>query len=358
MIEPTTRILWTNRLRSRAALWAFSLFLFLVASMTGLWFAGASMVRENIIAMATHLASDSGHFSAKTMKITGFPTAFEVHLTGIRLAGSGPRGPWDWQAEKMRAQLAPWQTSNIRFDLAGAHRVRVHAARMPLDLEITATHASGQIIRGANGAPDMFQITPKTLKIRESVTKQTITADQARIQLFHYKAQNQDPTEPSAGVIFDIDNVTLPKAAGKFLSPKIKKLSTEIMVLGSLPTPIDRVRLGRWSRSGGTLEIKKLDLAWGPATMAASGTFSLDDRLQPEASLAARITGHEQTVDALVAAGVIRARSAEGIKLVLTMMARRPAPDKPVEIRIPMTIQNRALYIGPARLFRIPKIRW
>ena len=134
MIEPTTRIIWTNRLCSRAALWAFSLFLFLVATITGLWFAGATMVRENIIAMATDLAADGGHFSAKTMKITGFPTAFEVHLTGIRLAGSGPRGPWDWQAEKIRAQLAPWQTSNIRFDLAGTHRVRVHAARMPLDL--------------------------------------------------------------------------------------------------------------------------------------------------------------------------------------------------------------------------------
>lgn len=353
MTEPLSK-----RLSSRLGIWAFILFVGVVATLTGLWFVGADMVRNNIAALARDMAADGGHFSAKSLRITGFPLSFEVHMTGIRLAGTGPKGPWEWQADKVRAKLAPWRAANIQFNLEGRHHLRVHAARVPLDLEIRTKDAPGQLRRGADGAPDIFEIAPRAMTIREAITRQDITIDEARLQLFHYKGRRNGLAEPSAGILLDLKNLGLPKKAQGFLAPQITRLGMEIMVLGDLPTPVDRVRMGRWSRSGGTLEIKKIDLAWGPATMTANGTFSLDDRLQPEASLSARITGHEQTVDALVKSGIIRAQAAEGIKLVLTIMARRPAPDKEVEIRVPVTIQSRALYLGPARLFRIPLIRW
>ncbi len=164
--------------------------------------------------------------------------------------------------------------------------------------------------------------------------------------------------EISAGLLIDLKGITLPEEAEKLLGRKMAHLEAEIQVLGDLPMPMDRPGLSRWRRDGGTLEIKNLDLAWGPAKVKASGTLGLDDALQPEVSLVTAITGYQKTVDALVAAGIVRERVARGVKLVLDMMARRSRPGQEATVRVPVSIQNRVIYVGPARLARLPLLRW
>ena len=67
----------------------------------------------------------------------------------------------------------------------------------------------------------------------------------------------------------------------------------------------------------GLPELKSLAMQWGPAKVDGAGTLTLDTLLQPEASFAARMTGFEETADALVTAGLIRAQEAQGVKLLL-----------------------------------------
>jgi hypothetical protein len=121
---------------------------------------------------------------------------------------------------------------------------------------------------------------------------------------------------------------------------------------------VDRRNIARFREAGGSVEVKNLLLQWGPTTIDGSGTVTLDPGLQPEASFAARIAGFEETADALVAAGLIRQQEAQGVKLLLSLMARRSDPGRSAEIRVPITIQDRAIFVGPARLARMPQIRW
>jgi hypothetical protein len=338
--------------------WLFALFLLIVAGATGSWFVGADLVRERINMIARTAVSGGGSFATQGIKVSGFPFTFDAEVSGLRMSGRTPRGIWEWQASALKARLSPWRSTAVTFDLAGNHKLRFRIGRRPLDLEIKTTSAKGTFHEATDGSPYVVKLAPKKITIREAVSRQQLTAVGATVQLYRNVGKKITGSSASAGILINLDTITLPKEAEKLLGRKMARLEAEIQVLGDLPVPVERQRLTRWRRDGGTLEIKNLDLAWGPAKIKATGTLGLDEGLQPEASLAASLTGHQKTVDALVAAGLVRKRVARGVKLVLDMMARRSRPDQESTVRVPVSIQNRVIYVGPARLARLPLLRW
>jgi len=116
--------------------------------------------------------------------------------------------------------------------------------------------------------------------------------------------------------------------------------------------------LARWRDDGGTVEIQRLALGWGPLSVTADGTLALDEGLQPQAALSAHVTGYGETVDALLRAGMVKPRAAFIAKLALGAMAKTPANGGPPEIAVPVTIQDGKLYVGPAALLVMPRIDW
>jgi len=354
MSEPNAR-----HLGARISFWSFALFLMAVACATASWFLGADLVRERIDTIARESVGIGGSFVTAGIIVTGFPFAFNAEISGVKFTGRTQRGLWEWRADQVKAQFSPWRAGGITFNLAGTHKLRFHIGRQPLNLEITATEAPGEFTETRNGAPRIFKVAPRKLVIRDSVTGQRIVADTASMQIFGYvRTKTTASSEYSSGLLLNLDGITLPKEGDKLLGRKLQQFATEIQVLGDLPLPLERPRLNRWRKDGGVLEIKKLDLVWGPAKLSGDGTLSLDKSLQPEASLALKITGHHKTVDALVAAGVVHERVAIGVKLVLDMMARHVSPASEAVIRLPLSIQNRVIYVGPARLARLPLIHW
>ena len=347
-----------SRFRDRFVFWLFALFLIAVAGATGSWFIGADLVRQRINMMARASVTPGGSFAAQSVEVTGFPFTFDATVTGLRMSGRTPRGIWEWQASGLKARLSPWRSTAVTFDLAGSHKIRFRIGRRPLDLEIKMARAQGVFHETSGGGPNILKLAPKKITIREAVSRQQVDIEGATVQLYRTVAKKTAGSETSAGLLIGFDGVTLPKAAEKLLGRKMARLEAEIEVLGDLPMPLERQRLSRWRRDGGTLEIKNLDFAWGPAKVKASGTLGLDEGLQPEASLAASITGYQKTMDALVAAGVVRERVASGVKLILDMMARRSRPGEEASVHVPISIQNRVVYVGPARLTRLPLLRW
>jgi hypothetical protein len=345
---------------SRIVYGLFGLCLAAVAIVTGLWFTGAAQVREQIARSGRALAGEAGAFTVDTLDITGFPFSFEATLGGIAVLGRDARGTWEWHADRALVQLSPWLGRDATFDLAGRHKLRFRAGRVPLDLDITAARASGEARFGGAGEPDIYTLAPENVTLRDITSGSTLKAEATSFQLFLYPPQERRTanTQPVAGVLVDLNGIDLPAGMARFLAPRLTKLAAEIQVLADLPIPMDRRNIARFREAGGSVEVKNLVLQWGPATIDGSGTVTLDPGLQPEASFAARIIGFEETADALVAAGLIRIQEAQGVKLLLSLMARRSDPGRGAEIRVPITIQDRAIFVGPARLARMPQIRW
>lgn len=342
----------------RIATWLFAAFLLAVAGATGSWFLGERLVVENLERIAVERTAGGGTFEAKTVSVSGFPFEFVVDINDVHVSGRSARGPWDWRANHVRAHLSPWRPEEGRFELAGTHRVRFHAGRLPVNLEITAEKAPGQVTKGGGGAPGTVKVAPEGLEIRDSHTGAGLSAARARLELFHYPNRAARAGESAAGVLIDVRDAALPDGPWRVLGTTISRLGLETQVLGGLPQTMDRAALTRWRSQGGTLEIKNLAVQWGPARLEASGTAALDSALQPEAALTASIVGYDETVDALVAAKILREQMADGVKLVLSMLARGSRPGEKPVINVPLSLQDRTVFVGPARLLRLPAVKW
>jgi len=115
--------------------------------------------------------------------------------------------------------------------------------------------------------------------------------------------------------------------------------------------------LTQWRDAGGTLDVSRFSIEHGPLKLQAEGTAALDVRLQPQAAFTVRAEGYLDTVEALVKAGLMRPRDGTAVKLVLTVIAKRPAGRAPF-VETPLTLQGQVLSAGDLRLLRVPPIQW
>ena len=116
--------------------------------------------------------------------------------------------------------------------------------------------------------------------------------------------------------------------------------------------------LTAWRDDGGILEIDRFALGWSRLVLDASGTFAFDIAMQPVIATQARLRGHNETLDALVGAGVLAPGESLMARMAFRLLERSGGPGKPDEIRIALTVQQGWLYVGPVRLLRLPPIRW
>jgi hypothetical protein len=116
--------------------------------------------------------------------------------------------------------------------------------------------------------------------------------------------------------------------------------------------------LDRWRDAGGTIEVTRLQLLYGPLTLTADGTLALDKAEQPIGAFNARIVGASRTVDALRQRGLIEDMNSVAAKVMLGLMARKPLDGGEPVVAIPLTLQDRTLHAGPIALAVIPEIRW
>ena len=90
-------------------------------------------------------------------------------------------------------------------------------------------------------------------------------------------------------------------------------------------------------------------------TLESTGALELDRDLQPAGTLTTDIGGVGPAVEALAAAGWIRAKDAHTIKAVLTGLSPRGAGGK---ARLPVSLHDRFVHIGPFRLMALPALVW
>ena len=92
--------------------------------------------------------------------------------------------------------------------------------------------------------------------------------------------------------------------------------------------------------------------------------------MQPIGAFSLSVRGVNEALDRLEAAGIIKPNPAALVKTVLNKLARDPAaesaaepdteagPDSKPELKIPLSVQDGKLYIGPVVVAEVPVVRW
>ncbi len=286
--------------------------------------------------------------------LDGFPTRLRLRLEGIEIAG-GDAKPWQWRAPRASASAPPWRLGRVDFDIDGVQRLREGAGGQARDTFISAERFGGSVGVVGKGGADLRLVVDGLVAERSKAR----FAASRRLDLDLAWRPLNGAREGASPLRFDlgIDGGTLPSAWTTPIGRRIETLRLRGRLSGPLAGGALEPALAAWRDAGGTLEIEQMSVTLGPLKFEAKGTAALDAQMQPEAAFSARAEGYLRTVDALVAARLMRPGEGTAAKLVLTVLAKRPA-GRPDYLEAPLTLQDRTLSVGALRLMRLPRLDW
>ena len=116
-----------------------------------------------------------------------------------------------------------------------------------------------------------------------------------------------------------------------------------------LPEPSLAALVNAWRRLGTPIEIRSFELDWGGVTVAAKGTFRLDQNALPEGRFLVTLGNHPRILELLEARGWINAEKRATTKKVLDVLAFMSG-DSQRRVTVPLRIDKGDIYVGPVKV--------
>jgi hypothetical protein len=162
----------------------------------------------------------------------------------------------------------------------------------------------------------------------------------------------------SVDLIAALQDLSISEPADLPLGNYISMINLAAALEGTLHPGRPSESLAAWRDAGGVLQIQKFVANWGPLAVTAEGTLALDGQMQPLFAGTATVRGYSEAIDALVQARMMDPGGATGAKIALSAMAKPADDGGPPAAKIPVTIQDGFLFVGPLKLAQMPRIVW
>jgi len=288
--------------------------------------------------------------SWQDIRVAGYPFTFRLELSDVVLADKAPDPAVELRAPQMSASIWPWNFHEVWLDVPSRISLRAGSDSAPI-AKLDASAADGALAIAGDKTTIWLTLYQPKLDATIALSARIVSA--WVIVPAHPPASHADPGIAVAAIAHDL---VVPVAPPEF-SKTVNELGFGLTMMGALPTGPPREAAAAWRDAGGTLELDHLDLRWGAIGATASGTLALDADLQPVASFSGAISGYDQLLNALVAAGRVKASDARGARLALSMLGR-VGPDGRPQISTTFAIQDGEMQLGPAKLGKAPHIDW
>ena len=258
-------------------------------------------------------------FNSGPIEISGFPFWIRVLITKPSLSISNERQTLNWSGSDLTLSMRPWQLKEIAIEVPGQHigMFKTKLVKRVLDVKVRN-----------------FRIS---LKLRE-------------IAGF--------PKEIHAEIIDVSHHTELIDGLG-FVT---KHISFQANVIGEMPNIIKTNTVQIWRDEGGVLEIVDLKINHNTLEINGAGTLAVDKNLQPLAVFSVKARGYMGIIDKLYSSGVINISETRLAKAILSMLASgNEQGGEGVErnfIKIPISIQDNTIYVGPLAVGHFPYLEW
>lgn len=302
-----------------------------------LWLIFASRVEDEAGLWAEARRAEGFTVSWQRLDIGGFPFYFDLGFVEPRLAKDG----WTAEAPLVSATLFPWRLHKV--DLA-APRLAVTGPGAAVGIE--ALTAQLQFTNGRARSLAAEGVAATARHRGEDLGR----ADRANLVIDQF-----DPTATDWQTESVIGRVSLrgTRPAERFASQMLFEEPYDLDLDGAIKGPV--ADLVRWRDGGGTVDLRRMVLAWGPLKVDGKGTVALDGEMRPLGAGTARLQGLSPTLDRLVARGQVKAQDASVAKIVLGLLAQ-PTADGGSEVTAPITAQNGRLFLGPVSILTLPRL--
>jgi hypothetical protein len=322
-----------------------------IGAYSAYWWIAAGKIKKAAAAWQVAERAQKVDATWQTLRVTGYPLSFQLEASDFSLKDDASNPPIELAAPSLWASLKPWNFRNFWFSAAGGLSVALGSEAAPL-AKLEAQHGSGAVALGDDGGANIW------LSLDQPKGTAIATLGARALNAWVTLPSGAPATHLDAGLSFalEVEDLGLP-AAPPGLNAKIDDIGFGVTLMGDFPSGPLRQAAQQWRESGGTIELDHLDLRWGDMEINGTGTLALDGDLQPIGGFSGGVSGFDQLLSALVAAGRVKASDARIARLALAMLAKT-GPDGRPEIAASFTIQNGEMYLGPAKLGPAPRIDW
>jgi hypothetical protein len=289
----------------------------------------------------------------------GWPLAATLTVPGVVLQGGAPDIPGGlaWRTDRLVLRVALVRPGLLEVASEGMQRLRLGNGP---EIPYTAGQLHMTLPLQSGAPPQSAAIAAQGLRAgmpNGGDATSSLTIGSLALHLdFRPAAQ---AGEVALGFSLAAESVGVPAPFARSLGPRIASLALEGALDGPVPgAPGLQERASAWRDGGGTLEIQRLAVAWGPLDLTASATIALDEQQQPMGTGSARVVGYAETLDALAAHGLIGKSAATAAKAVLSLLAHTPEDGGPPDVEVPLTLQYRTLSMRQVPLLRLPELDW
>ena len=339
--------------RRRIAVIAGSVLALLAALYVVFWFVAIGQVRTVVMRWIDSRVADGYTIHYGDIATGGFPFRLRAVLTETSIAGPRADRPWRWDADRVVVELAPWNFRRYRISAPGGHAVEFMNA--------------GELLAGRGTVEDLVldlydggENMSAALRVQKLAMANTVGAvgvEELRVDAHRLGTASTDHRDATMALDIVGRDIRLPDRVVLPFGPQFVRIALEARIMGAIGPGPRTDALAAWRDAGGTLEIGKIEVTHGPVIASGTGTLALDPALQPLAAFTGTIQGLSELVDALVRLGTIQPRDAQTAKLVLAALGRRSDSGAIVHT-VPITVQERRLFVGPIPIAQLPPIRW
>ena len=324
--------------------------LLVLALLSLYWWISVRSLADGFSAWTASRRSEGWTVSNGPPAIGGWPWAATLSVPSIALHDNEPDIPGgvSWSADRLVLRVVLWRPAILELAPQGTQHARLSegpdipfsAKRMRIRLPLS------------NAPPYPFDLAASAFQA-PSLTIGTV-------QLHGELRPDAQSGAPALAFSLVAQSIAPPPPLSRTLGPRIASIAAEGALGGPLPNPENTLaqRATDWRDGGGTLELQRFALAWGPLDLSGSATLSLDDTLQPMGTGVVRVVGYSETLDTLAAHGLLPKPAAQTAKAVLSLLAQVPDDNSAPEVEVPLTLQYRTLSMRQVPLVRLPELDW
>lgn len=321
------------------------------------WLFMAGELRDGVARWSGERRAEGYTVLFSRLRISGFPLLLRLDLEQPGLGAPDGGIPWTWEGERAVAEMRPWSPGRVDIGLSGAHTLGLVVAGRPVTYTGTAGGLTG-VLALAGAWPSSAEIHIRDLDLSTADGAERVVVKRADLTARRTVGKTSDDRGAALDVRLRAEDVRVPERLSLPLGSHLARLTVAAGLLGSIPAGPWPQSLGTWRDAGGTVEVERLAIAYGPLSAQATGTVALDGNMQPIGAFTGKVQGFLETVDALSKRGLVRGRDAVTAKMFLGAFARTPEGGGPPTVNLAITVQDRTLFAGPVPLARLPAIDW